>query len=169
MLDDRGSVGTPRREFSGALLSSADLAEGPEPRVKAVSIEDPLSSKNSYDAFKIISKKALADYRRAEKLFLDFLASADVWSQDEVRHQSEPLHPQLEAPCPIANPLASSSISSVGSAVVHMLLRFVSGMHQAFVRCASMVADGGFFTVVYSPPARTDVRIEAQHRTYFVY
>jgi hypothetical protein len=37
-----------------------------------------------YESFKIISKKALADYKRAEKIFLDFLASADVWSQEEV-------------------------------------------------------------------------------------
>jgi hypothetical protein len=38
-----------------------------------------------YESFKIISKKALADYHRAERIFLDFLASADVWSQPEVR------------------------------------------------------------------------------------
>lgn len=37
-----------------------------------------------YDNFKIISKKALADYARAEELFLDFLATADVWSSAEV-------------------------------------------------------------------------------------
>jgi len=38
-----------------------------------------------YDSFKIISRKALTDYKKAERIFLDFLASADVWSQDEVR------------------------------------------------------------------------------------
>lgn len=38
-----------------------------------------------YDSFKIISRKALSDYKKAERIFLDFLAAADVWSQDEVR------------------------------------------------------------------------------------
>eukprot|EP00892_Ulva_mutabilis_P002245 jgi/Ulvmu1/12020/UM083_0033.1 len=37
-----------------------------------------------YDSFKIISRKALSDYKKAERIFLDFLAAADVWSQDEV-------------------------------------------------------------------------------------
>ena len=34
---------------------------------------------------KIISRKAMSDYTLAETRFLDFLAKADVWSQDEVR------------------------------------------------------------------------------------
>lgn len=43
-----------------------------------------LEHEEPYDNFKIISKKALADYARAEELFLDFLATADVWSSAEV-------------------------------------------------------------------------------------
>lgn len=37
-----------------------------------------------YESFKIISKKALADYYRAEEKFLDFLMQADVWSEEQV-------------------------------------------------------------------------------------
>jgi hypothetical protein len=33
----------------------------------------------------MISNKALADYQRAEKKVLDFLCSADVWSEEKVR------------------------------------------------------------------------------------
>lgn len=40
---------------------------------------------------KIISKKALADYKRAEELFLEFLANADVWSSEEVNSHAK--HP----------------------------------------------------------------------------
>lgn len=39
-----------------------------------------------YDSFKIISRKALEDYHKAEQKFLDFLQEADVWSKDQVRH-----------------------------------------------------------------------------------
>lgn len=77
MLEERESACTPI--FNGPLLSSADL----EPEYKWN--PNPEEPPSTYDAFKIISKKALADYRRAERRFLDFLASADVWSQDEVR------------------------------------------------------------------------------------
>lgn len=38
-----------------------------------------------YDSFKIISKKALADYHRAEERFVRFLDEADVWSHEQVR------------------------------------------------------------------------------------
>lgn len=46
--------------------------------------DEPCATEEAYEHFKIISKKALADYKRAEELFLDFLATADVWSSKEV-------------------------------------------------------------------------------------
>jgi hypothetical protein len=38
-----------------------------------------------YDSFKIISRKALDDYHKAEQKFLLFLQEADVWSKEQVR------------------------------------------------------------------------------------
>lgn len=43
-----------------------------------------------YDSFKIISKRALADYHRAEARFIEFLDEADVWSLEQVRNSRLP-------------------------------------------------------------------------------
>lgn len=75
------SVVAPQMPCSTVQLFSAagDATQG------TASNEEIPSTPAAYDSFRIISKKALADYKRAERLFLDFLANANVWSQDEVR------------------------------------------------------------------------------------
>lgn len=74
----------PQRTFSSAPLSSFDL----DSEAKFDSSwpnDDPQVDDKLCSAQRVISKRAMAAYTKAETRFLDFLASADVWSQDEVR------------------------------------------------------------------------------------
>ena len=65
-----------REKAGGGLSWCTEARAGPD--CESEKREEP------YDSFKIISKKAMADYERAKQRFLDFLMDADVWSSDQV-------------------------------------------------------------------------------------
>jgi hypothetical protein len=74
-----------------ALIIKMISGSGDERRARRWSCADVADSdaekcEEPYESFKMISKKALADYARAELKFLDFLCSADVWSEEQVRY-----------------------------------------------------------------------------------
>lgn len=74
-----------------------------------------------YESFKIISKKALADYYRAEKKFIEFLMQADVWSEEQVRSCVSSIvgwrscwgTPSTPGGRPVARPICGTSLAPV--------------------------------------------------------
>jgi hypothetical protein len=98
MDDDMQACGKPREGVRTPLLSIADLEAAGQKFIYGNAEEPESNEAAAYDSFKVISSKALANYKHAEKLFLDFLASADVWSQEEVPLLLSVLLGQLNSP-----------------------------------------------------------------------